>query len=557
MQLQDYQHAISDLHIALSLGSKSIEANVVDQHVVINTGSVSLADTSPSCVSPSLVSANMNRTGYQDALLKTGQLHIVYEISDLLYTKAKILFKQSGQSITQAYYNVKRAIHHCPVHENSLNLLKQLESLSSWKQEEAVASMLRNRFIDALQSINTAICAQPENVSLYFDKGAILRKLSRLDESIDCILQGIELLDGTSNNDNNNQNKSSDNYQSLYVSGKNQLFLTISCYAIRLLTKGEYHESSELIRQLLKVHPNNYRLLMLFGDCQYQMNHHEEALKMYEKAKLIINELLCTSNQCTCTNNTVSNIPESVKSVNHRICLACYYLSRQKIKENDWLAALNHLNYCIQLAPFKSEFYMTRALVHYQLSSAKQSWEDVLIYIYLNLSVWALCEKTNGKWPAYLVWYQSMLRNRFISHVNEQIGPLIHRLTPKYIDLVKVARSKESEMCLMKNLQSLTDAGKCNICKNDDNNNNKTTTVTGSYDPIKFENQIDWLKNNISFDLFSMPTSNDISSHENNETMKCESKKCESQIQRGCKITEDYKQIKVGIQNIRGRKYLR
>ncbi|CAH8850652.1 unnamed protein product [Trichobilharzia szidati] len=131
------------------------------------------------------------------------------------------------------------------------------------------------------------------------------------------------------------------------------------------------------------------------------------------------------------------------------------------------------------------------------------------------------------------------MQHIIISHVNEQIGPLIHRLTPKYIDLVKVARSKDSEMCLMKNLQSLTDA------------------VTRSYDPIKFENQIDWLKNNISFDLFSMPTSNDISSHENNEATKCEGKKCESQIQRGCKIIEDYKQIKVGIQNIRSRKYLR
>ncbi|VDQ13476.1 unnamed protein product [Trichobilharzia regenti] len=285
------------------------------------------------------------------------------------------------------------------------------------------------------------------------------------------------------------------------------------------------------------------------------MNHHEEALRLYEKAKVIINQLLDASNQCTCTKNTVSSIPESVKSVNHRICLACYYLSRQKIKESDWLAALNHLNYCIQLAPFKSEFYMTRALVHYQLSSAKQSWEDVLIYIYLNLSDWALCQKTNGKWSIYPVWYQSMLRNRYISHVNEQIGPLIHRLSPKYIDLVKVARSRESEMCLMKNLQSVSDANKCCICKNDINN--KTTTDTRSYDPIKFENQIDWLKNNISFDLFSMPTSNDISSHENDGATKCAGKKCELQIQRDCKIIEDYKQIKVGIENIRNRKYLR
>ncbi|CAH8520791.1 unnamed protein product [Heterobilharzia americana] len=456
------------------------------------------------------------------------------QLPDLLFAKAKILLKQSGQSITQAYYDLKKAVHYCPAHSKSFSLLNQLENLSSGKQEEAIMSMLKYRFLDALQSINVAIYAQPENTSLYFDKGAILRKLDRLSESVDSILQGMHRLDTLNISAQNNL---SDQYQSLYQSGKNQLFLTMSCYAIKLFKDGNYQESNALTCQLLKVDPTNYRLLILFGDCQYQMHNYEDSLKEYENAKSIINKLFSNSNQCIC-NNTMM-FPESLKSINQRICLTCYNLSKIRIKQNDCLSALTFLNRCIQLAPFNSEFYMTRALVHYQLSNAKQSWDDVLVFVYLNLSDWALCQNTNGKWPTYPVWYQSIVHNRFICQVNEQIGPLIHRLTPKYIDLVKVAQSKNCELC---------------------NNTNYTKSIStniASDIEQKFENTVDWLNKHVSFNLFSEAYETDDSSNVIDDQKKCKNIDHAAQLKSYSTIKEDYQKIKKEILNIRQKKYLR
>ncbi|VDP02786.1 unnamed protein product, partial [Schistosoma mattheei] len=141
---------------------------------------------------------------------------------------------------------MKKALRYCPNHLESYNLLHQLETISSNKQEEAVELMLKNRFFDSLHSITIAIYAQPENISLYFDKGAILRKLDRLAESLDCIMQGINLFNTWNDTDKKNS-------ADLYQLGRNQLFLTMSSYAIRLLKQEKYQESNALTRQLLEV----------------------------------------------------------------------------------------------------------------------------------------------------------------------------------------------------------------------------------------------------------------------------------------------------------------
>ncbi|CAH8549103.1 unnamed protein product [Schistosoma haematobium] len=590
IKLLAYQHAISDLHLAISLGSNTLDTMSVNRDL-----------TNAALESPSIMSVSLDLIEYENALLMTGQLHIVHgknlkdegkleealkqyelgrsfidqyaqmkdlitnssitpgtlvtlmgalqvyesmkrnddyvdlitkcinnlesenmeipeeilmgdpiltsklylpQLSDLLYARANLLSKQNGQSIIQAYYDLKKALRYCPNHLESYNLLHQLETISFNKQEEAVELMLKNRFFDSLHSITIAIYAQPENISLYFDKGAILRKLDRLTESLDCIMQGINLFNTWNDTDKKNS-------ADLYQLGRNQLFLTMSSYAIRLLKQEKYQESNELTRQLLEVDPKNYRLLILSADCQYFLNNYEKSLEEYENAKSIISKLLTDSNHCICDNN-VMKIPESINSINGRICLACYQLSKSRIKQSDWSNAINYLDRCIRLAPFQSEFYMTRALVHYQSNHTKHSWNDILIFVYLNLSDWALCQRTNGKWSIYPMWYQTIVHNRFLSQVNEQIGPLIHRLTPKYIDLVKVANSKECELSLLKNLRRIINENKCAACQRARNASTTKITFPTNGNQQTLENPIDWLNNHVWFNLFSEPRDDNV-----------------------------------------------
>ncbi|CAH8567297.1 unnamed protein product [Schistosoma rodhaini] len=631
IKLSDYQHAISDLHLAISLGSKSLDT------LSINRG-LANADSE----SPSIMSASLNRTEYENAVLMTGHLHIVHgenlkyqrkleealkqyelgrsfidqyaqikdlitnssitpgtlvtlmgvlqvyesmernddyvnlitkcindlenenleipeeilmgnpiltsrlyvpQLSDLLYARANLLSKQHGQSIIQAYYDLKKALRNCPNHLESYNLLHQLEIISSNKQEEAIELMLKNRFFDSLHSITIAIYAQPENISLYFDKGAILRKLDRLTESLDCIMHGINLFNTWNDTDKKNS-------ADLYQLGRNQLFLTINSYAIKLLKQEKYQESNELIRQLLKVDPKNYRLLILSGDCQYFMRNYEKSLKEYENAKSIISKLLTDSNHCICNNNMMK-IPESINSINGRICLTCYQLSKNRIKQSDWSNAINYLDRCICLAPFQSEFYMTRALVHYQSNHTKHSWNDILIFIYLNLSDWALFQRTNGKWSIYPMWYQTIVHNRFLSQVNEQIGPLIHRLTPKYIDLVKVANSKECELSLLRNLRRIINENKCATCQRASHSSTTKITFPTNGNQQTLENPIDWLHNRVSFNLFSEPRDDCVAKmpfiNSNDITQKTFTDVCEY----------EYKQINAKIKEIRQRNFPR
>ncbi|KAH8875739.1 Tetratricopeptide repeat protein 16 [Schistosoma japonicum] len=631
--LSNYQHAINDLHLALSLGSKSLDTVSINQDVM--NGDLQSA---------SIMCDNLNRVEYENALLMTGHLHFIYgkylnddekyeealrqfdvsknfidqyaqmkdlitnssvtpgilitlmgvlkvyestrrnneyielitkcinnlekedirisdvmleensiltsriylpHLCDLLYARANLLSKQYGQAITQAYYDLKRALQYCPNHLVSINLLRQLETISSNKQEEAIGLMLKNRFIDALDSISIAIHAQPEDIGLYFDKGAILRKLDRLSESMNCILQGIHLFNTLNNTDDK---ESSDIYQF----GRSQLFLTMNSYAIKLFTEEKYNESNELARQLLEVDPTNYRLLILSGDCQFFMHNYEKSLEEYENAKSIISKLFTGVNHCIC--NNLMKLPESIQSVNQRICLTCYHLSKNQINQSNWLNALNYLDYCIQLAPFQSNFYMTRALVHYQLNNEKHSWNDILSFIYLNLSDWALYQRTNGKWPIYPIWYQSIIHNQCISHINEQIGPLIHRLTPKYVDLIKIAQSKECELTLLKNIQSTIAKHKCTTCyqKIDDSTLTKTTLLNNNDNQQKFENPIDWLHNHISFDLFSKPSKNTSSFGK----MKCKTFDCTTQKKLNPVDKVTYKQINTKIKSIRQNKFL-
>ncbi|CAH8519262.1 unnamed protein product [Schistosoma mattheei] len=283
----------------------------------------------------------------------------------------------------------------------------------------------------------------------------------------------------------------------------------MSSYAIRLLKQEKYQESNALTRQLLEVDPKNYRLLILSADCQYFLNNYEKSLEEYENAKSIISKLLTDSNHCICDNN-VMKIPESINSINGRICLACYQLSKSRIKQSDWSKAINYLDRCIRLAPFQSEFYMTRALVHYQSNHTEHSWNDILIFVYLNLSDWALCQRTNGKWSIYPMWYQTIVHNRLLSQVNEQIGPLIHRLTPKYIDLVKVANSKECELSLLKNLRRIINENKCAACQRARDASTTKITFPTNGNQQTLENPIDWLNNHVWFNLFSEPRDNNV-----------------------------------------------
>ncbi|CAH8497034.1 unnamed protein product [Schistosoma turkestanicum] len=630
VKLFDYQHAINDLHLALSLGSKSLDSKSINEDLK-NTESES----------PSFISVSLNCTEYENALLMTGQLHVIYgktlnnegkleealkqcelgknfidqyaqmknsiikssitpgilitlmdvlkvyesmkrnndyidlitkcindlekenieipeqilmenailtsrlyipQLSDLFYARASLLSKQYGQSITQAYYDLKKALYYCSNHLESSHLLHRLEMISSKKQEEAIELMLKNRFLDSLHSISMAIYAQPENISLYFDKGAILRKLDRLTESIDCIMQGINLF-------NTLMNKSGEKDSAeLYQFGRNQLFLTMNSYAVKLLKQEKYQESSELTCQLLKVDPKNYKLLILSGDCQYFMNNYEKSLEDYENAKLIIGKLFTDSNHCICNNNLMK-IPASIQSINQRICLTCYQLSKNRIQQSDWSDALNYLDYCIRLTPFQSEFYMTRALVHYQLNRTQHSWNDLLIFIYLNLNDWALCQRTNGKWSNYPIWYQTIVYNRFIGQVNEQIGPLIHRLMPKYIDLVKVANSEECKLCLVKNLQKIIRQNKCATCQRASDVSTTKIPYPSKDNQQTFENPIDWLHKHLSFNLFEESNDNKTvqmqCSNSNDITRKKLNDVCE----------EDYKQINAKIKQIRQKKF--
>ncbi|KAK4471945.1 hypothetical protein MN116_005325 [Schistosoma mekongi] len=633
VKLSDFQHAINDLHLALSLGSKSLDTVSINQDVM-----------NSDLQSPSIMCVNLNRAEYENALLMTGHLHFIYgkhlnddekyeealkqfdvsksfidqyaqmndlimnssvtpgmlitlmgvlkvyestrrnndyielitkcinnlekedikisevmlkensiltsriylpQLCDLLYARANLLSKQYGQAITQAYYDLKKALHYCPNHLVSINLLRELETISSNKQEEAIGLMLKSRFTDALDSISIAIYAQPEDIGLYFDKGAILRKLDRLSESMNCILQGINLFNTLNNTDDK---ESSDVYQL----GRNQLFLTINSYAIKLFKEEKYHESNELACQLLEVDPTNYRLLILSGDCHFFMHNYEKSLEKYENAKSIISKLFTDANHCIC--NNLMNVPESIQSVNQRICLTCYHLSKNQINQCNWLNALNYLDHCIQLTPFQSNFYMIRALVHYQLNNEKHSWNDILSFIYLNLSDWGLYQRTNGKWPIYPIWYQSIIHNQCISQINEQIGPLIHRLKPKYIDLIKIAQSKECKLALLKSIQSIIVKNKCITCcqKIDNSTLTKTTLLNNNDNQQKFDNPIDWLHNHISFDLFSKPKKN-IS---NFVEMKFKRLNCTSQKKLNLVDEVTYKQINTKIKSIRQNKFL-
>nr|AAW27474.1 unknown [Schistosoma japonicum] len=198
---------------------------------------------------------------------------------------------------------------------------------------------------------------------------------------------------------------------------------------------------------------------------------------------------------------------------------------------------------------------MTRALVHNRLNNATHSWNDILSFIYLNLSDWALYQRTNGKWPIYPIWYQSIIHNQCISHINEQIGPLIHRLTPKYVDLIKIAQSKECELTLLKNIQSTIAKHKCTTCyqKIDDSTLTKTTLPNNNDNQQKFENPIDWLHNHISFDLFSKPSKNTSSFGK----MKCKTFDCTTQKKLNPVDEVTYKQINTKIKSIRQNKFLK
>ncbi|XP_018646855.1 hypothetical protein Smp_132440.1 [Schistosoma mansoni] len=101
IKLSDYQHAISDLHLAISLGSKSLDT------LSINRG-LANADSE----SPSIMSASLNRTEYENAVLMTGHLHIVHGENLKYQRKLEEALKQYelGRSFIDQYAQMKDLI---------------------------------------------------------------------------------------------------------------------------------------------------------------------------------------------------------------------------------------------------------------------------------------------------------------------------------------------------------------------------------------------------------------------------------------------------------------
>ncbi|CAH8527042.1 unnamed protein product [Schistosoma intercalatum] len=172
-------------------------------------------------------------------------------------------------------------------------------------------------------------------------------------------------------------------------------------------------------------------------------------------------------------------------------------------------------------------------------------------YCTMNLSDWALCQRTNGKWSIYPMWYQTIVHNRFLSQVNEQVGPLIHRLTPKYIDLVKVANSKECELSLLKNLRRIINENKCAACQRARNASTTKITFPTNGNQQTLENPIDWLNNHVWFNLFSEPR--------NDNVIKMRFVNSDDITQKTFTDVreDDYKQINAKIKEIRQKNFVR
>ncbi|CAH8540082.1 unnamed protein product [Schistosoma bovis] len=149
------------------------------------------------------------------------------------------------------------------------------------------------------------------------------------------------------------------------------------------------------------------------------------------------------------------------------------------------------------------------------------------------------------------MWYQTIVHNRFLSQVNEQIGPLIHRLTPKYIDLVKVANSKECELSLLKNLRRIINENKCAACQRARNASTTKITFPTNGNQQTLENPIDWLNNHVWFNLFSEPKDDNV--------IKMRFGNADDITQKTFTDVreDDYKQINAKIKEIRQKNFVR
>ncbi|CAH8537414.1 unnamed protein product [Schistosoma bovis] len=134
------------------------------------------------------------------------------------------------------------------------------------------------------------------------------------------------------------------------------------------------------------------------------------------------------------------------------------------------------------------------------------------------------------------MWYQTIVHNRFLSQVNEQIGPLIHRLTPKYIDL---------------NLRRIINENKCAACQRVRNASTTKITFPTNSNQQTLENPIDWLNNHVWFNLLSEPRDDNVIKMRfvNSDDI---TQKTFTDVRE-----DDYKQINAKIKEIRQKNFVR
>lgn len=151
-KLLAYQHAISDLHLAISLGSNTLDTMSVNRDL-----------TNAALEAPSIMSVSLDRIEYENALLMTGQLHIVHgkNLKDEGKLEEALKQYELGRSFIDQYAQMKGLITSSSITPGTLvTLMGVLQVYESMKRNDDYVDLI-TKCINNLESENMEI---PEEI---------------------------------------------------------------------------------------------------------------------------------------------------------------------------------------------------------------------------------------------------------------------------------------------------------------------------------------------------------------------------------------------------------